>query len=718
MTSTQLPPLNFGDGGFRISIFPVSDIDVPDVLPAELDGRDRDRDRGCEKPKPKSKPKPNPVAVVGAQPEPSHPPPPSPRPPVANVPVHPIPSLQDAFTESLHEVTDGTAADKPKLAVLDPRSRRERLLSQDEDAEPFDATWRYRKGQKQHELFKLIGQISFGVYLLVNGMASSDAQVISILQGHIDEVDEFLQVTLEDLGEAVEDLNGRIAHLKLPLSNIQVFEQLLEDRNFRCEILAGNQRIHYVLMRTAVAVKQWDDDVEAGLQCIAAFTSWLNDEKVPMRRVEVVEVFDAMKGNVDGWLNAFDEIDDRTQEVNNLIGRLTTIIAEVEKKAGEVSRRTWASIPPFSAPPHIPHSPVSGGKHRSVASGGSSRQSHPRLSQQQHPSIHGVSTSRHWRTAADDTDADSIEFPLPGGLPLLPPRSGSRHTPTESLDSCKSNQQPSLRSASSPGSRHKDIDRHGPSSDEPLYVLQPRTYTPQPPELMPSPMLKEAGSITPKSEAKAQAPTSPVDGNTDGTLKKKGSIRHRISLKTSLPGAIRIPLRTTADTPVTTQSSKHATPRTARSQLVDSTYGSDQSMSPPVRPQVDYSPRSDQQQHYHPVRASPHSPLQQRPCTAANQHTAASPRTSPLRPQHLRNQPSRLGGMSMMSVVSTTTPSVQTQGGDGTLKKKRSAFGWLKKAFSMDEEERAAFEARRAMAQKDRYYEPNSPKFLDGRRIR
>jgi hypothetical protein len=52
------------------------------------------------------------------------------------------------------------------------------------------------------------------------------------------------------------------------------------------------------------------------------------------------------------------------------------------------------------------------------------------------------------------------------------------------------------------------------------------------------------------------------------------------------------------------------------------------------------------------------------------------------------------------------------------LHKKKSAFGWFKKAFSMDEDEKAAFEARKAMQHRDRYYDPNSPKFLDGRRIR
>lgn len=66
-----------------------------------------------------------------------------------------------------------------------------------------------------------------------------------------------------------------------------------------------------------------------------------------------------------------------------------------------------------------------------------------------------------------------------------------------------------------------------------------------------------------------------------------------------------------------------------------------------------------------------------------------------------------------------TTETANSKGGAG-LKKKRSAFGWLKKAFSLDEEERAAFEQRRREQMGNDPYAgqaQNNPKFLDGRRI-
>lgn len=71
--------------------------------------------------------------------------------------------------------------------------------------------------------------------------------------------------------------------------------------------------------------------------------------------------------------------------------------------------------------------------------------------------------------------------------------------------------------------------------------------------------------------------------------------------------------------------------------------------------------------------------------------------------------------MSMLSNVTTMT--TDSTGTGRSVKKKRSAFGWLKKAFSLDEEERAAFEQKRREQSKNLYYDSRSPQFLDGKRI-
>ncbi|KFG82958.1 hypothetical protein MANI_022543 [Metarhizium anisopliae] len=700
MTSTQLPPLNFGAGGLRISLFSPT---LPEPLvETEAPHPDQDKsEKGDELEQ----------AELTQPPLTPH-----------NIPIHPIPALQEAFSESLDEATNGVPGDKPKLRQLDARGRREALIAQDRGDDPFDAKWRLRPGQNQHELIKLIGQISFGVYLLLNGMANSNAQVVNILQGHIDEVDEFLEVALEDLGQAIDDLNERIEHLKLPLANVQVFEELLEDRNFRLEIIDGNEKIDHVLSRTNAALKQWDEDIEAGLQSTAAFTSWLHDEEDAtwrMERPDVADIFDAMKGNTEGWLSAFDDMSDRVQEASNVIVRLSTIISEMEKKAGEVSRRTWANIQPFSAPSSSSQAP-----NDTTKSVSSSRQSRnlPLRQHQHQSSVQSVATST--RSASTIGLDLGEEFPLPGGLPLLPPhRSPLRRTPGD-----HSRTQTPTQSAPQSKAASKRADAPSPSpsaSEEPLYVLQPRTYTPQPQEPSPSPALKPAGTSSPKPQDPTQSRDNALGIDGQGAPQARSSIVPQVSQKTNSPDTMQIPPR-----PVRPPSPGLGTPRTTHSNPLDSAYGSDSESitqraasragsdvgRSPARPHITHSPRSDHQQYYRPVRASPHSALQQRP------HTSVGSRGSYM---HLRSQPSAIGGMSTLSNVTNAVydddDRTQSSGSNTTgptLRKKKSAFGWFKKAFSLDEEERAAFEARKATEYRDRYYDPNSPKFIDGRRIR
>ena len=261
----------------------------------------------------------------------------------SSAPQHPIPSMQQAFAESLVEATHGDAFSKPKLRTGDAKARREELLDQAKFDPPPTALWRGRAGQRTHELCRLLAQISFGVYLLLNGMANSQILVVSILQGHIDEVDEFLETTLEDMDLATKDMEERIEHLKLPMDNITVFERMLEDRNFRLQILERNQKIDHILARSQVALKQTMQDLAEGLEATREFTIYLAEQQHGSwrrDRPDVIDIFDAMKGNTDGWFNAFMDLQAKGGSLNALIGRLTEIVSEMERRAGQVSRNT------------------------------------------------------------------------------------------------------------------------------------------------------------------------------------------------------------------------------------------------------------------------------------------------------------------------------------------------------------------------------------------
>jgi len=75
-------------------------------------------------------------------------------------------------------------------------------------------------------------------------------------------------------------------------------------------------------------------------------------------------------------------------------------------------------------------------------------------------------------------------------------------------------------------------------------------------------------------------------------------------------------------------------------------------------------------------------------------------------------------GMSVMTDVTV----LDSNGEKKKVKKKRSAFGWLKKAFSLSEEEKAAFEDRRRLAEQEakQYYEGaglGERRWVDGKRV-
>jgi hypothetical protein len=717
-----------------------------------------------------------------------------------NAPKHPIPSMQEAFAESLAEVTKG-GSNKPKLRELDVKARRERLLSQGAEDEAFDASWRYRAGQSQHEISKLVAQISFGVYLLMNGMANDTTQVINILQTHIDEVDEFLEVALEDLVTAINELQDWMEQLQLPMANMPVFEEMLHDRTYRAEVIQRNEQVDHVLARTNVIMKQWDDDVDAGLICTTSFNEWLNSIKAGSWRKErpnLVDIYNAMKGNGAGWLSAFDEMNSKAQDMNGLIIRLMTTVAEVGKKAGEISRKTWSNIPPFTAP--IP----SAGIRKNSGSAASHSIKSSTRSIPTPANAAGKAESINKPQSLYDDDDGLGDFPLPGMTPLLPPvrnsarlqksrppepsrqskptfdtpkldpsRTDSSITESSKPDSPRSDpgrvgspveltglgvsmgEPPKPESIDSPVERYISLDfsptmsgtlqspkirldtvmesptlpEATPQNDEegPLYLLQPRTYTPQLPEPVPSP------------RAAASPPLDLADAfrTSEGTFPQpRRSIHARASLKANPPQHIRIPSQ------VEKEHASFASPHTS----VFSDHESSSSESPEALRQL-YLPRMTSQielqkqhsflqspnsdfQHYHPVRASPHSPLQQRPHTAVDPGRGHSQRPSGYfrpQPNHPHHQSIGPGARNTMGTAPSMAPSSRSRGaqtiapsmgGKSVAKKKSGAFGWLKKAFTMDEDEKAAFEARKTMQYQGDYYKDKSPKFLDGKRIR
>jgi hypothetical protein len=353
-----------------------------------------------------------------------------------------------------------------------------------------------------------------------------------------------------------------------------------------------------------------------------------------------------------------------------------------------------------------------------------------------------------------------------------------------------------------------------PEPEPDQYILAPRTYTPVPPtrpthrqveeeprkEPTPPPEIKPRSSLRnrfslkrnkdasqepakaqspPKAQApKAASPKAASSSAPSQRYTREAKPRQQLSPVHSDFESRRPPIQTThsAPQPRTTRTTIVLNPHpnhlrtplsTPPSRGLDSAYCSDleKPLSPPGHPALrphtptlnDFpmpSPRSgsERQQYFHPVNASPHSPLQ-RPWTAApsgHVHTnsnlsnlsnvsstnsteraksrlhyaqnSASHSTLQFQTQTMprsrqndyndsrrENMQSRMG-MSMMTV------GVDENG--KKVKKKRSAFGWLKKAFALDEEERRAFEEKKRMpVEQDQYMQPPEKRWVDGKRV-
>lgn len=262
------------------------------------------------------------------------------------VPMHPIPSMQEAFAESMQEVANGVSS-KPEV-IRDAMARRKLLLDQDVNEETHTGKWKRRPGQKYHEFWKLLSQISFGIYLLLNGIARDEDQVISILQGHVDEVDLAIETTLEDFDLAQEDIDERLEMLQLPLQNIAIFDGMLEDRDFRYQIVTGNEKIEHCIQRTALAMNDGLKDVKQGIEACKEFSIYLaeeqEDELWKHERPDMQKVFEAMKGNVEGWYKAYVSLQTKGNHLAAALVQLGTTVAEMDKRAGEVSRKQRVCI--------------------------------------------------------------------------------------------------------------------------------------------------------------------------------------------------------------------------------------------------------------------------------------------------------------------------------------------------------------------------------------
>ncbi|KAK5126319.1 hypothetical protein LTR85_010555 [Meristemomyces frigidus] len=272
-------------------------------------------------------------------------------------PAHPVTSMQGAFEESIRESGED---DTPKATDhADAEGRRQKLLEAKQYDDSWATRWKQRPGAQYHPLLKLMAQIVFGMHLLQQQQAKSNEEVVKILQTHVNEVDCFLERTSEDFDLAIADIEERIRHLKLPMTHLDVFNIMLDDKKFRTQLLDGNDKIEKIIDRTAKAMNAALVDVRKGVQATQELGKYLESvkEQWPRQQNDIAEVYGAMRGNEQGWIKYLKDLQAKGNNLGNNLIQLGTVIGEMSKLAAAASRRHRLQSRPISPARSAPVSP-------------------------------------------------------------------------------------------------------------------------------------------------------------------------------------------------------------------------------------------------------------------------------------------------------------------------------------------------------------------------
>lgn len=258
-------------------------------------------------------------------------------------PVHPIPQLQAPFEESIMETNEGSETDW--VVDINAQSRRRDLLENDDYERLCGRKWRQRTTERYHPFWKLVSQMAFGVHLLAQKTAISEVEVMKILQTHVDELDGFLQRTTEDFLIIHLDVRTRIQYLRLPLANLDVFDAMLEDRNFRLAIVAYNDQIEHAVTRFTLAITDALKDVRKGKEAMGAVWHYFNRladegcfESDSLKAFHV-----AMRDNLEGWITALSKLRRRGATLQKALGKLALSVTEMQRRVGLASRKDLVS---------------------------------------------------------------------------------------------------------------------------------------------------------------------------------------------------------------------------------------------------------------------------------------------------------------------------------------------------------------------------------------
>lgn len=184
--------------------------------------------------------------------------------------------------------------------------------------------------------------MSFGVYLLSTGQAKSEAEVLRILQSYVDELDEFIERSTEDFFIIQLDIRTRIQYLSLPLGNLDIFDEMLDDRSFRLAMMDYNEQIEHAVERFAIAIRDSVNDIRKGREAVGALWHFIGrlDQEGDSSTTNLGATCGAMRANSEGWNAAFGKLYKKGMSLDYALVKLGMAVVEMQRRVGVASRRS------------------------------------------------------------------------------------------------------------------------------------------------------------------------------------------------------------------------------------------------------------------------------------------------------------------------------------------------------------------------------------------
>jgi hypothetical protein len=271
---------------------------------------------------------------------------------IMTFPIHPLPSMQAPFEESMLDATNETGY----VPFQDPRKnleKRQRLLCGNGEASEtawnftYNCHWRHHPKGKYHPLCKTMAQILFGIHLLHQHLEKSVADVADILLKHVNELDGFLRRANEDIEGSLKDMMLRRTYLNVPMEHVSEFDRLLNDRMYRAQLLDGNVIIERTIGRMSGLLSDYLIDMNTFRNANRELDGYLGriGHRWTDGNDDVRRIYSAMCGNTSGWSKFLQSLVAKAEKLGVVLMQVGSYCNEIEKRCGAAARRSLVSRP-------------------------------------------------------------------------------------------------------------------------------------------------------------------------------------------------------------------------------------------------------------------------------------------------------------------------------------------------------------------------------------